>query len=82
MKSFPIISGQNEIVKIEGKSKLKTIIENTYKPDIIEFVNLQKNLFNQSVWLTGLLDVYQLIRPIDGFLEEKIIEEIIVENNL
>jgi len=72
---------QEEIIKLHGKDKLETIFENTYKPGVIEFMDLKKQFFQQSLWLASTVNVYQFKRRVVGFTDEKYIDEIINQNN-
>lgn len=71
---------KEELHQLEGKDKLKIILDNTYKPSAIEFIDLQKQLFQQSVWLTSVVNVYQLMRPKYGYVNEQHIDYLINQN--
>lgn len=68
-----------QIQNISGMHKLSLLMNNTYRPQLLNFFNLYENHFKQCTLIANRISAYRLIRPENIFSTDKLIK-IILDN--
>lgn len=66
-----------EIIKINGSSRLITLLKNIYISDVTRFSGMEENYFRMCVEISKNVTFYKILRPKDSFSVVQQIEKII-----
>ncbi|MEG1004532.1 MAG: hypothetical protein RSF37_14125 [Clostridium sp.] len=65
-----------KLVEILGSEKLNTVIDNLFYKKLVDYIGLEKELFDKILHLLNRIKVYKLFRPINQFTVNEQIKKI------
>lgn len=63
-----------EINKVQGMDKLRVIIKNIYRTELLNYIGFDQIFFKSCIDLASKVEVYRIIRPNNGFYVEQQID--------